>query len=203
MQNAKSQMQKAKWDPRSPPSGAGMRLLEGRQIFLTGFMATGKSKIGPLLAGLLGRPFVDTDALVEETAGKTIAEIFETEGEAVFRRIEHDCVATASAMPDSVISLGGGAITQEANWDVMRQTGVCLCLKASVETIFARVTRSDERPLLSGLGDAERMDRIHRMLNERKRYYSRADVFVTSTEDRTPGETADLAVKELGKLDPG
>ena len=178
-----------------------MNLLEGKQVFLTGFMATGKSKVGPLLAHLLGRPFVDTDALVEEAAGRTIAEIFETEGEDAFRAIEHGCVVAASGMPDSVISLGGGAITQEANWEVMRRTGVCLCLTASVETIFARVTRSDERPLLSGLDDPELMERIRGMLKEREGYYCRADVFVTSTEERTPEETAALAVEALREME--
>ena len=176
-----------------------MNLLEGRQVFLTGFMATGKSKIGPLLADLLGRPFVDTDVLVEEAAGKPIAEIFMAEGEGEFRRIEHERVVAAAQMPDSVIALGGGAITQEANWEVMKRAGVCLCLEASVETIYTRVTRSDERPLLSGLEDPELMERIRQMLSEREGYYRRADVFVTSTEERTPEETAALAVEALSK----
>ncbi len=178
-----------------------MRLLEGKQIFLTGFMATGKSKIGPLLADLLGRPFVDTDVLVEEAVGKPIADIFVSEGEGEFRRIERECVAAAAGMPDSVVALGGGAITQEVNWEVMQRAGVCLCLEASVETIYSRVSRSDERPLLSGMEDPELMDRIRQMLGEREGFYRRADAFVTSTEERTPEETAALAVEALRRLD--
>ena len=177
-----------------------MSLLAGRQIFLTGFMATGKSKIGSLLAERLGRLFVDTDELIVQAAGKTVPEIFEQDGEAVFRWIEHDCVVRASQMPDAVIALGGGAITQEANWEVIRETGVCVCLRASAETIFERVSRTEgERPLMAGLDDAGRLAKIKEMLVEREAYYSRADLFVTSASDGLPEETAEAAIAELRK----
>ncbi len=180
---------------------AGRRgLLAGRQIFLTGFMATGKTKIGCLLARRLDRLFVDTDALIVEAAGKTVAEIFEQDGEAAFRRVEHNCVVRASQMPDAVIALGGGAITQEANWEVIRETGVCVCLRASPETIFERVSRTEgERPLMAGLDDAGRLARIREMLTEREAYYSRADLFVTSSEDGPPEKTAEAAIAALRK----
>ena len=180
--------------------GGIVNLLPGQPIFLTGFMATGKTKVGRILAERLGRPFVDTDDLIVETAGKTIPEIFHQDGETVFRRIEHDCVARASEMGEAVIALGGGAITQEANWETIRQTGICLCFQAAPETIFERVSRNDERPLMAGLNAAGRMDRIRNMLAERRPFYNRSDAFVTSTEDRTPEETADLAIAELRKL---
>ncbi len=178
-----------------------MSLLAGKQIFLTGFMATGKSKVGPVLAQRLNRPFVDTDELIVEAAGKTIPEIFEQDGETVFRRIEHDCVVRASRMSDAIISLGGGAVTQEANWEVIRKTGVCVCFQASAETIFERVSRTEgERPLMAGLDDAGRLAKIREMLAEREPFYSRADVFVTSTEDRTPEETAEVTIAELERV---
>ena len=100
-------------------------------------------------------------------------------------------------MDSAVISLGGGAITQERNWKVIRETGVCLCLRASAETIFDRVSRKEERPLLAGLDDEGRMQKIRAMLQEREPFYSRADVFVTSTENRTPEETAEIAIRKL------
>ncbi len=177
-----------------------MTLLEGKQIFLTGFMATGKTKVGRILAERLGRPFVDTDNLIVATAGKSIPEIFDQDGEDAFRRIEHECAARASRMPDAIISLGGGAITQEANWDVIRKTGICLCFRASPETISARVGRNDERPLFAGLGGDERLEKIRTMLADREPYYSRTDAFVTSSEDRTPEDTADLATAELERV---
>ena len=174
-----------------------MEFLDGRHLFLTGFMATGKSKIGRILAERLGRAFVDTDDLIVAEAGKDIPEIFAEAGEAAFRRIEHACVVRASRMPPAVIALGGGAITQDANWEVIRDTGVCLCLRASPQTIFDRVSRSEERPLLAGLDDAARLAKICEMLAAREPFYSRADIFVTSTEERTPDETAEVAMAEL------
>lgn len=180
-----------------------MNLLSGQSIFLTGFMATGKTKVGRILADRLGRLFVDTDDLVVETAGKTIPEIFAQDGEAAFRRIEHDCVVRASRMGDAVIALGGGAITQEANWATIRQTGACLCFRASPQTIFERVSRNEKRPLMADLNAAGRMAKIRHMLAERRPFYNRADAFVTSTEDRTPEETANLAISELQKLTTG
>ena len=84
-------------------------------IFLTGFMATGKTNIGRLLAGLLGWSFMDTDVMVIERAGKSIPEIFATDGEAAFRAFEHTCVLDASKISDSVVALGGGAIMEDGN----------------------------------------------------------------------------------------
>lgn len=176
--------------------------LRGRQIFLTGFMATGKSKIGPILARRLDRIFVDTDELIVETAGKSIPRIFADDGEAAFRRIERGCVARAAGMPDAVIALGGGAVTQEDNWDTIRATGVCLCLRASAETIFTRLCRTEgERPLMAGLNDEERMEKIRSMLAARAPFYGLADAIVESTEDRTPEETVHLALAALNGIE--
>ena len=177
-------------------------LLRDRQIFLTGFMATGKSKIGPILARRLDRIFVDTDELIVEAAGKSIPRIFAEDGEAAFRRIERGCVAHAAGMPAAVIALGGGALTQEGNWDTIRASGVCLCLQASAETIFTRLRRTEgERPLMAGLTDEDRMAKIRSMLAARAPFYDRADAFVASTEDRAPEETVQLAVSALEGLD--
>lgn len=176
-------------------------LLRDRQIFLTGFMATGKSKVGPILARRLDRVFVDTDELIVEAAGKSIPRIFSEEGEAAFRRIERGCVARAAAMPHAVIALGGGAVTQEGNWETIQASGVCLCLRAAAETIFKRLRRTEgERPLMAGLTDEGRMVKIRSMLAARTPFYDRADAFVESTEYRTPEETAQLAVSALEGL---
>lgn len=178
-----------------------MTLLYDKPIFLTGFMATGKSKVGRVLAAQLGRVFVDTDEMIVEAAGKTIPEIFEHDGEPVFRQLEHEAIQKASQMGQAIVSLGGGAITQDRNWDVIRATGVCLCFTASVETIFERVSRKrDERPLLAGLDDDGLRNKILTMLETRDPFYQKADAFVVSSEDRTPEETAVLALAELKKV---
>ena len=172
-------------------------MVDGRQIFLTGFMGAGKSKVGAILAERLGRTFVDTDALVEEAAGRPISDIFQEAGEEAFRRMEHEAVRRASEMPPAVISLGGGAATREENWIVIRDAGICVYLCASPETVFERVTRKGHRPLLAGLNDAERMAKIRSMLAAREPYYRRADLVVESREDRTPEQTADLVIQGL------
>jgi len=178
-----------------------MRLLFDKPIFLTGFMATGKSKVGRVLADLLGRVFVDTDEMIVEKAGKSIPEIFEQDGEPVFRQLEHEAILRASQMSDVIVSLGGGAITQTRNWDVIRATGVCLCFTASVETIFERVSRKrHERPLLMGLDDDGLRHKIETMLQERDVFYKQADAFVNSTENCSPEETAERALVALEKV---
>ena len=176
-------------------------LVYDKPIFLTGFMATGKSKVGRVLAQQLGRVFVDTDEMIVDAAGKTIPEIFEQDGEPTFRQLEHEAIQRASKMDNVIVSLGGGAITQARNWDVIRGTGVCLCFTASVDTIYERVSRKrNERPLLAGLDDDGLRTKIKTMLKERDAFYQQADVFVTSTEDRSPEDTAALALAELEKV---
>jgi shikimate kinase/3-dehydroquinate synthase len=174
-----------------------MKLFTGKQIFLTGFMATGKSKIGPILAERMNREFIDTDVLIVQAAGKTIAELFDEVGEATFRKIERECVMKAAGEGDAVISLGGGAVTQEKNWVTIRETGICVCLQASAETIFERVSRNNERPLMAGLNDDERLTKIRSMLDERAPFYDRADVFIASSEESTPEDTAESTIELL------
>jgi shikimate kinase len=168
-----------------------------RHIFLTGFMGAGKSRVGAILAARLGRAFVDTDALVEEAAGRPISDIFRESGEEAFRRLEHRAICRASEMPPSVISMGGGGVTREENWEVIRRSGVCVYLSATPETIFERVSRKGHRPLLAGLNDRERMEKIRSMLSAREPYYRRADLIVESLQERTPGQTAELIIHKL------
>ena len=165
-------------------------------IFLTGFMGTGKSKIGFLLARCLRRDFIDTDQLIEKCAGQTIPEIFARRGEAVFRQVERQCVAEAAACRNAVIALGGGAITQECNCEAIRQAGVLVCLQASPETIFERVDRKEDRPLLAGLSAAEKLEKIRRLLAARAPFYERADITVQSNNEQPP----ETAVRQLVEL---
>ena len=169
-----------------------------RPIFLTGFMATGKSKIGSLMAQRLRRQFVDTDDLIQDRQGRTIAEIFDTEGEEVFRQLEYECVVEVSRRERIVVALGGGAVTQERNRDAIRAAGgVLVCLEADVDTILERVGRKQTRPLLSGLNEEERRDKIGRMLAEREPHYATADIAIRSTEDSSPESTATELIAEL------
>ena len=159
-------------------------------IFLTGFMGVGKTRVGRILAWQLGHCFLDTDRMIEQRAGKSIAEIFADEGEAHFRQLERTCVLETCQRPDAVVALGGGAITRADNVEAVRCAGVLVCLKADVETIFARVRRRSNRPLLAGLEPQAQRAKIESLLRERTPYYDQADIELYTTQAQTPEETA-------------
>ena len=166
-------------------------------VLLTGFMGAGKTKIGRLLAQHLGREFVDTDQLIEEAAGQTIPAIFADHGEAHFRQLEHQCLRAALARRKAVIALGGGAIVEARNRELIRRSGLLIWVQADVDTILARVGRNAERPLLAGLEPAAQRARIERLLAERAPFYACSDLKVRSSDDHTPEETTELLIEML------
>jgi shikimate kinase/3-dehydroquinate synthase len=118
-------------------------------LIITGFMGTGKTTIGRLVAQRLGRPFVDTDALIEARAGRSIARIFAEQGEAAFRQIEADLCRELSAQAGLVIATGGGMLIAPANRQLMESCGRIVCLTASPEAIIQRIAHVGNRPLLA------------------------------------------------------
>ena len=158
-------------------------------VFLTGFMGVGKSKIGLVLARRMGRFFFDTDQMVELRAGKAISAIFADEGEESFRRLEHECVLETCVRSDVVVAVGGGTITQTNNIEAVRGSGVLVCLEADIDTIFARVDRRDDRPLLLGLGPEEKRAKIAAMLRERAPFYDQAHFKLFTSETQSPENT--------------
>lgn len=166
-------------------------------IFLTGFMGVGKSRIGRLLADRLGWGFLDTDQMVQERAGMSVTELFARQGEAVFRDLEHDCVREAAHLPEVVVSLGGGAIVQARNRELVRAAGLLVCIATDLETILRRVGRREDRPLLAGLGPAEKQAAVERLLAERQPFYAQADVTVHSSDERSPEETTRILWKAI------
>jgi len=159
-------------------------------IFLAGFMGVGKTRVGRILARELGRCFLDTDRMIEQCAGKTIAEIFADEGEAHFRQLERDCVLETCQRPDAVVALGGGAITRADNIEAVRGAGILVCLKADVDTIFVRVKRRSNRPLLAGLDPQAQRAKIETLLRERAPFYDQAHIELYTTQAQTPEDTA-------------
>ena len=159
-------------------------------VFLTGFMGVGKTQVGRILAQQLGRCFLDTDRMIEQRAGKTIVEIFADEGEAHFRQLESDCVLETCQRPDAVVALGGGAVTRADNVAAVRCAGILVCLKADVDTIFARVGRRSNRPLLAGLDPQAQRAKIESLLRERAPFYDQAHIELYTTQAQTPEDTA-------------
>lgn len=110
-----------------------------QNLVLTGFMGTGKTAVGQEVARRLGRAFVDMDAVIETRAGKSIARIFETEGEGPFRQREAALCRELAAQEDLVIATGGGALVDADNRKAFLATSIVICLNASVDQILARV----------------------------------------------------------------
>ncbi len=160
-----------------------MKLPITRSIFFTGFMASGKSRIGALTAASLGWKFHDTDKRVEEKTGKTVAELFAEKGEEEFRKLEIEVLQAICREGPMVASLGGGMLLNPEAIGLIRRAGVLVGLKAAPEVILERANRKkDARPLLSGLDDAAKLEKIRALLAERKPLYDLADLQFESEE---------------------
>jgi shikimate kinase len=118
-------------------------------LYLVGFMGTGKTTVGRIVAHRLGMQLIDSDAAIEERAGKPISRIFDDEGEETFRRYEREFVETGHPYVGCVVSCGGGLVMQEGMSEKLRDRGVVVCLTASPETILERTQGNKNRPLLN------------------------------------------------------
>jgi 3-dehydroquinate synthase len=169
------------------------------RLFLTGSSGTGKSTVAALAAKALGWQAIDTDALVEEQAGRPITEIFARDGEARFRELERGAIARAAAMENVVVATGGGAVLAIENRRAMADGGFVVCLDARAATIASRLRENEgsERPLLAG-GDP--LARITELKSQRMRYYALADATV-DTEGRKPKQVAGACVDALRDAD--
>lgn len=150
-------------------------------VILTGFMGTGKTSLGKMLASKLGRPFVDIDKKIEDDAKLSIPKIFERFGEKHFRELEKIAVRELSQRRGLVIATGGGTINDEENFRLLKSSGVVIGLTTDPEEIFRRTARRGERPVLDGGGN-ERLETIKKLLAERQKFYARADYQIDTTE---------------------
>jgi len=146
-------------------------------LALIGFMGTGKSSVGRLVAAQLHYEFLDTDELVERRAGKSITQIFAQDGEPAFREIERKIVAEMTGWHKKVISTGGGLAANAANLESLKEHALVVCLWASPESIWQRVRNQTHRPLLQG---PDALARIRALLEERTPFYRQADVLVNT-----------------------
>ena len=155
-------------------------------LYFVGFMGTGKSAVGRTVAQRLGYQFIDSDQSIEETQGRSIKEIFESDGEAAFRKMEKSFVEAGHPNEDCVVSCGGGLIAQLGILERIQSKGPVVCLLAAPQTIFERVIGSKKRPLLNVENP---LAKIEELLKEREPIYRKA-----GTEVLTDGRTiADVA----------
>ncbi|MFC5453168.1 shikimate kinase [Paenibacillus aestuarii] len=147
-------------------------------IVLVGFMGTGKSTVGRLLAERLGWNFLDSDAEIEKNEQTSIAEIFRLHGEAHFRQLESQALADILAGSGQVLATGGGAVLAETNRTCMLGSGCVVALQATPEKIIARVSSDQSRPLLQGNLE----ERVHALMETRKSAYDFATMAIDTTE---------------------
>lgn len=146
-------------------------------VVLIGFMGTGKTAIGEAAAARLGYAFVDTDAVIEARAGRSISRIFAEDGEPAFRRLETQVVTAVAAQGGSVIATGGGVPLSQENMRQLRRNGLIVALHAEPEAILARLGDGVERPLLG----ADPEGSVRRLLKERAAVYGAADLVIETS----------------------
>jgi len=128
-------------------------------VYLVGMPGSGKSSAGRVLAGTLGLPFVDLDGEIEKAAGVSIPDIFREQGEAWFRDLEREVLTRTASGPRSVVACGGGVPLRADNRELLRSTGTVVALIVPMAQLRARVPAGRGRPLISGPGDLDRIDR--------------------------------------------
>lgn len=165
-------------------------------IYLIGFMGTGKSTVSRYLAKQLGYEEIDTDQWIVQRCHQSITEIFETQGEQRFRNMETELLQELCKKSDKIISCGGGMALRKENVALMRQNGVVVLLTAEPETILSRVQKDNGRPILNGNMSVEY---IQELLEQRISCYKEAGEIVVATDQRFPEEIADEIRKYIFK----
>jgi len=150
-------------------------------IYITGFMGSGKTTVGRIVADRLGWEFVDLDTDIEERERDTVANMFRTRGEAEFRRIETQAIRRwlnkiESGQP-TVIALGGGAFVQPKNYEMLGNNGISVWLDCSLDVVEARIQDAGDRPL------AQDREAFRKLYHERRVLYGRADYRVDGNVD--------------------
>lgn len=149
-------------------------------LFIIGYMASGKTTFGRALARRTGLHHIDLDFYIEQRFHASVKEIFDSKGEAEFRRIEGAMLREVGEMNDVVISCGGGTPCFADNIDFMLSHGTTVCLQASDDVIADRVMQAgDKRPLMAGKSRNEILDTIRHHMEMRKPYYDRAQIIIS------------------------
>jgi len=166
-----------------------------KNIYILGFMGTGKSAAGRLLAKSLNREFVEMDEVIEGEQGKPISSIFSEEGETHFRKLEKELLTKLALNSGLIVSCGGGLVCDSGNLELLKKSGVLICLSASAEVIHQRTKKHVCRPLLNVEDPLKKIDEL---LKVRKPYYDQAD-HIIDTDKLSPEEIVDKIKKLLDK----
>ena len=167
-----------------------------RPVILTGFMGSGKSSVGKLLAVSLDCAFIDLDSVIVKEAGKTINEIFAESGEEAFRKLESECLHKVLKNGMSVVASGGGAVVSESNRRLMRDRGYVINLSASLDSVLKRLAGATDRPLYAG---QDAVNRVQKLMEERKQFYADADIRI-DTDNKSVEDVVSEILKVLREL---
>jgi len=175
--------------------------MKNKIIFLTGFMGSGKSTIGPILANTIGWDFYDLDKIIEEKIGLKVSDIFEKFGEVHFRKIEKETLNELTKKENIIVSLGGGTIVDEENLNSIKKAGRLIYLKASPGIVYERLKFKRDRPVLVrdgiiNLNKNEFVEKVSKLLEARKEYYEKADITI-DTDNISIGLTVDKIAKMI------
>ena len=166
-------------------------------IILIGFMGSGKSTVGRMLAKRLRFQFIDTDRLLEERCRMTIKDMFAKHGETVFRERETATLESLHGVRRHILATGGGIVTQPRNAPILRSLGWVVQLSADPDELYARVAKSTDRPLLQTENPRER---VHQMLAERQPMYDAASDFTVNSTGLARERVVDRIVSEAQKV---
>jgi shikimate kinase len=155
-------------------------------LYLVGFMGTGKSTVGRQVAKQLGFQFLDSDHEIERGQGKAVSRIFAEDGEARFRALEREFIAQGHPTEKCVIACGGGLVVPEGMLELLRQRGVVICMHAPIETILQRTMHANHRPLLQVENPEQRLRDLYA---QREAIYRRTGTMVL-TDSRPLREIA-------------
>ncbi|MFH1283044.1 MAG: shikimate kinase [bacterium] len=164
-------------------------------IVLTGFMGTGKTVVGKLLAKKLSYQYIDSDEMIEKDVGMSISKIFKYKGEAFFREVESKAILLVSLLDKFIVATGGGVPLKSINMDELEKKGFIVCLKAKAQTIFDRVKDDNSRPLLQ---TEEPLKEIQKLLKQREEYYKRCD-FSVDTDAYNVEKVADIIIEKFNE----
>jgi shikimate kinase len=170
-------------------------------IFLTGFMGSGKTTIGRMAARSIGFTFYDIDEIIETQTGKIIQDIFRQDGEPFFRLLEKQILNDIIKRNNVVVSLGGGTLMNPANIPLVKQHGILIYLSVEPVEIWERVKDTNKRPLLQKsdgtlVSDAEALQHIENLLTIRLPGYSFADIIVP-TDNKSEEEVLGIILKNI------
>lgn len=165
-------------------------------LYLIGYRGSGKTTVARQVAMELNRELLDTDQMLEQQTGRTVAEIFQQRGESGFRQLEKQLIHSLAADQDRVVSLGGGSVLDPDNRDWLRQTGKTIWLQASPMTLGQRIAADPntqrQRPALTSL---EGLSEIESLLRQREPVYAQCSDFSIQVDPLAPEQVARIVIE--------